>query len=81
MSQNSNELAHEIARAFDEEFLLEFYESVVRRYPEDLIRRAYEKAMTVPAERIRKTRGAIFTYLVRQYDRKRRRVNTQDSGD
>jgi len=73
------ELAQEIARGLGEEELLPIYLSFVRRYPEDVIRRAYQETIAFPIESIRKTRGAVFNYLLKKYAREAQ-SNIQDPG-
>ncbi|MDA2938740.1 hypothetical protein MYX75_10825 [Acidobacteria bacterium AH-259-A15] len=58
-----------IARGLGEEAYLPIFRALVKRYPEEIIRRAYEEALQIPAEKIRKSRGAIFNYLVKKYAR------------
>jgi hypothetical protein len=71
-TQQLDGLAREIAQGLGEEEYLPVYQRLVRRYPEGLVRRAYEKTLEVPAEKIRKSKGAIFNYLLKQYARKKR---------
>ena len=81
MSKNDQEeLAQEIARGLGEEQLLPIYRALVRRYPEEVVRRAYQETIAFPAENIRKTRGAIFNYLLKKYVREVQ-SGTQNSGD
>jgi hypothetical protein len=74
------ELALEIARGLGEEQFLPIYRSFVLRYSEEVVLRAYQEAIEFPAEKIRKTRGAIFNYLLKKYARQTQ-SNTQNSGD
>ena len=75
--------AEEIARRLGDENSIALFQAVVRRYPEEIIRRAYEETLAYPAEKIRKSRGAIFIYLVKKYanhDHNQQRLSAQDSG-
>jgi hypothetical protein len=74
------ELALEIARGLGEEPLLPIYRSFVLRHPEEVVRRAYQEAMDFPVEKIRKTRGAIFNYLLKKYARPDQ-SNSQNPGN
>ncbi len=74
------ELALEIARALGEEQFLPIYRSFVHRYPEEVVRHAFRETMEFPQEKIRKTRGAVFNYLLKKYGREAQSYN-QDSGD
>lgn len=60
-------LALEIAEALGDREGLALYLSYCKRYPESVILRAYGEAKEVPFRSIRKSRGALFTYLVQKY--------------
>lgn len=60
-------LAYEIAEAFDDLGNLARYENLIESYPEPLVRRAFREARLVPRGRVRKSRGALFTYLLKTY--------------
>jgi hypothetical protein len=59
--------AREIANALDDHSHLELYEEIVETHPRAMVERALRDAKAMPASRIRKSRGALFTHLVRQY--------------
>lgn len=65
-------LARAIAEAFDDEGKLSLYATYCRKYPLPLIYRAFSEARSVPREKIRKSRAAIFFYLVKLYDNQTR---------
>lgn len=44
-----------------------YYEVLVEKYPQDILRRALSDVMVVPASRIKKSKGALFTFLVKRY--------------
>ncbi len=73
-----NASALEICQAFRDEDNLPLYQSYVGRYPKDLIQKAYQEAIKLPANKIKKTRGAFFTYLVKHYAQEKN--NHQDHG-
>lgn len=60
-------LAYEIAEAFADLDSLARYEDLVESHPEPLVRRAFREARLVPRGRVRKSRGALFTYLLKTY--------------
>ena len=60
-------LAYEICRAFKDEKNRPLYLSYVRKYPLEVIKRAFDEARRLPPNKIRKTRGALFNYLVKRY--------------
>jgi len=63
----ANVLAHEIADEFKNGSNLEFYQVLCEDYPLDVINRAFAATKAVPERQIRKSRGALFTYLVKKY--------------
>jgi hypothetical protein len=46
---------------------LPYYRSVCRRYSKDVIAQALSDVEATPSERIRKSKGALFTFLVKKY--------------
>lgn len=60
-------LAEEIARAFHDVEGIGLYLDYCRRYPETIIRRAYGEVRELPDSAIRRSRGALFNYLVQKY--------------
>lgn len=75
LTPRQEELALRIAEALGEREYLPVYRSLVGRFPEVLIRRAYEETLEIPEERVRKSKGAIFNYLVNKYARKNQPEN------
>ena len=60
-------LAMEIAHAFHDMDGIALYVDYCRRYPEPIIRRAYGEVKELPDSAIRRSRGALFNYLVQKY--------------
>lgn len=60
-------LAREIAAGLGDTGNLARYEELAETHPESLVRRAYRDALAMPRERIRRSRGALFTFLLRKY--------------
>ena len=54
---------------------LSFYRSLCDRYPQDILCRALSEVEAIPAERIKKSRGALFTYLVKKYAQEEKENN------
>lgn len=63
-------LAGELAKAFDEVEYIHRYAVCCGKYPRWAIEKAFKDAQSFPRERIKKSRAAIFFYLVKQYARK-----------
>lgn len=59
-------LAHDIAETLKDPEALPLYLKFTRKYTESFLRRYLVRVMSVPEEKIRKTRGALFTYLINQ---------------
>ncbi len=60
-------LAREICQSFDDQENLALYQSYIRKYPREIIEKAFKEALKLPSKKIKKTRGALFTYLVKYY--------------
>lgn len=60
------ELAMEIATALDDAKNVGAIRKLVRRHPEPLLRDALTRTLAIPSERIRGSRGAVFTGIVRK---------------
>ena len=63
----NNNLAQELARELYDEKSLSLYESYVSMYPESFLRTILIEVLGVPTHMIRKSRAALFTYLVKKY--------------
>lgn len=66
--RNSQDLlALDICQALDDSDNLPLYISYIRKYPPKIIQQAFNAARKLPENKIKKTRGALFTYLVKHY--------------
>lgn len=63
-------LAWDIAQALDDKENLGLYISYCRKYPGHIIWRAFGETKEFSADKIKKSRGALFTYLVKKYSHK-----------
>jgi len=70
--KNSKEekLAQELADTLSDQDSLPFYRDMVLKYSETFLREKLKKVMSIPQDQIRKTRGALFTYLISQHERR-----------
>lgn len=59
-------LANELAETLKDRDALQYYLSLTRKYHESYLRQVLAKVMSIDESQIRKTRGALFTYLVNQ---------------
>jgi hypothetical protein len=62
-----DKLALEIAKELGEEKRLPLYRMVCENRSEEIIRKAFNQALKTPAEKIKKSRSALFFYLVNKY--------------
>jgi len=63
----STELAMDIATALGDHKNLALYISYSRKYPIWLLRKVLGEVKEIPSEKIKKSRGALFNYLVQKY--------------
>jgi hypothetical protein len=63
-------LAHEIAEALNDEPSVPLYLHFTRKYKEEHLRKLLERVLSIPERKIKKTRGALFTYLVTYHENK-----------
>ncbi len=58
-------LALDLAQGLNDLKSLNFYLSVSKKYPEELLRRICNQVREIPTEKIKKSKGALFTYLLK----------------
>jgi hypothetical protein len=63
-------LANEIAEKLDDRTSFPLYLHFAHKYDEEHLRILLERVLSLPEEKIKKTRGALFTYLVTFYEEK-----------
>ena len=61
-------LAGDLADGLDDKLNFAFYLSVARKYPEDFLRKIFSHVRGIPSNKIKKSRGALFNYLVQKYE-------------
>jgi hypothetical protein len=66
MTTKEEKLAREIADALNDLSALPCYEKFTKKYSEQFLRKTLQRVLSIPESDIRKTRGALFTYLVNQ---------------
>jgi len=59
-------LANELAETLKDRDALPYYLQLTREYHENHLRKILAKVMSIEETHIRKTRGALFTFLVNQ---------------
>jgi len=60
-------LALDVAKALNDHKGLPLYLSYCKRYPESLIRKTLGEVKEIPFEKIKKSQGALFNYLIQKY--------------
>ena len=66
-------LARDLAAGLDDEENLRFYLSVCRKYPEEFLRKTYSQVKQIPEKKIKKSRGALFNYLIQKHEKNNNR--------
>lgn len=59
-------LAHEIADTLKDRDSITLHLQYVRRYKEEFLRKTLAKVMSLPENKIRKNRAALYTFLINQ---------------
>jgi hypothetical protein len=67
MNTHENKLALELADALNDMDSLQAYIGFTQKYSESFLRKVLAKVLSIPESKIRKSRGALFTYLVKQH--------------
>lgn len=65
----NHNVAYELASTLNDTESLKIYEEFTDKYAESFLRKVLAKVMSIPDRKIKKTRGALFTYLVNQNGR------------
>jgi hypothetical protein len=65
-----DDLAIEIAKVFQEEERTDQYRYIFQKHDEATIIRAFDEVTKLPASKIKKSRSALFFYLLNKYGEK-----------
>lgn len=65
--QYENKLAYELANTLNDREAIQLYVNFTKKYHEEFLRKILLRVMSIPDNKIRRTRGALFTYLVNQH--------------
>ena len=63
------QLAEDIAEALHDSDALSLYLSYTQEFPHEKLRELLAKVCAIPDDKIKRSRGALFTYLVGQFKR------------
>ena len=69
-SKTKDDMAMDIAKTFKEEHRADLYRYVFRKHDESTIRKAFEETTKVPDSKIKKSKSALFFYLLNKYAEK-----------
>jgi len=67
---SKDELAMEIAKSFQEEHRTELYRYIFQKHDESTIMKAFDEANKVPVSKIKKSKSALFFFLLNKYAEK-----------
>lgn len=59
--------AYELANVLNDHHSIQVYVSFTQKYKEEFLRKILLRVMSIPDNKIKRTRGALFTYLVNQH--------------
>ena len=62
-------LAYEIAQAFGDMCQLELYQRICLAHERRIVYRAFREAVEIPLSKVKKTRRALFIFLIRKYEK------------
>jgi len=65
-------LALDLAEELNDRKNLSLYLHCAKKYPESFLRKVLSEVKEIPAERIKKSKAALFTYLVKKYAQDKR---------
>lgn len=75
-------VASELAEKLGDPKGIAVYRTIAKEYEESYIRSILSQVLDVPLDRIRTTRGALFTWLIKHHaDRTKHTRTTADSGN
>lgn len=62
-------LAHEIANTLSDKDSITLHLQYARKYKEEFLRRILNKVMSLPDSKIKRSRAALYTFLINQNSR------------
>jgi len=67
---SKDELAMEIAKSFQEEHRTELFQYIFQKHDESTIMKAFDEVNKVPVSKIKKSKSALFFFLLNKYAEK-----------
>ena len=65
-TQQETRLANEIAATLNDKDAITLYLQYSRKYKEEFLRKLLNRVMAIDSSKIKRSRGALFTFLVNQ---------------
>ncbi len=62
-------LAREISMGLGDMMNLKYYQLITKKYPERILRDIYNHVRLIPQSQIKKSKGALFNYLLQKHDK------------
>ena len=60
-------LARELSLGLEDTINLKYYQSITKKYPERVLRDIYNHVRLIPQSQIKKSKGALFNYLLQKH--------------
>jgi hypothetical protein len=60
-------LARELSLGLEDMINLKYYQSITKKYPERILRDIYNHVRQIPQSQIKKSKGALFNYLLQKH--------------
>lgn len=60
-------LAKELSIGLGDMINLKYYQSITKKYSECMLRSIYDRVRIIPENKIRKSKGALFNYLLQKH--------------
>ena len=60
-------LARELSMGLEDMINLKYYQSITKKYPERVLRDIYNHVRQIPQSQIKKSKGALFNYLLQKH--------------
>ena len=74
MQTPPNKLALEIATALDDLDALSLHQEFTKKYSETFLRKKLLRVLSIPERKIKRSRAALYTYLIQQHEHHRGRT-------
>ena len=66
-------LARELSMGLEDTINMKYYQSITKKYPERVLRDIYDHVRQIPQNQIKKSKGALFNYLLQKHEQNNHR--------